>query len=474
VMIATEHITQPTMNPMQLSQRRLYVGNLPDDVTEAQLMEFFNNAMLKANVVKTPGTPVVSVTIYREKAYAFIELRNADEATIGMSFDGITLHGKSLRVRRPTDYQPPSNVMDMNFPSVPGVGSVSTNVSDSPHKIFIGGLPTHLNENDVKKLLSMFGQLRSFNLVRDAFTGQSKGFGFCEYSDPEVTDDACKSLNGMSITDKTLIVQRASVNPKNQTTFIPQGSIVNQAAANMLNLSCPAAQLLANAVKNATPEPTKILVLMNIINTVEFPGDRVEQEFDELVEDINEECSTYGNIRTLLIPRNPKREHPLPPPDHNFFEEKSEKYPFDDSEDDDKVDKLQEYMQETEGNESGEKPKEKKEEIVNVPGFGKVFVEYYDIEDAKKAQRALSGRRYDGRMVITSFHPEEKWTARLLEPDPLKIEDVYLKQEELKEELKELENTDYSKVTQTSNDQMETQYEERQVQVKEDTYDFNT
>jgi len=82
-----------------------------------------------------------------------------------------------------------------------------------------------------------------------------------------------------------------------------------------------------------------------------------------------------------------------------------------------------------------EKKKKKKEEIVNVSGFGKVFVEYYDIEDSKKAQRALSGRRYDGRMVITSFHPEEKWKIRNLEPDPLKIEDVYLKQEELKEEV---------------------------------------
>jgi len=348
VMIATETIMQPTTNPMQLSQRRLYVGNLPDDVSETQLMEFFNGAMIKANVVKTPGSPVVSVTIYREKAYAFIELRNSDEATIGMSFDGITLHGKSLRVRRPTDYQPPSNIMDMNFTSVPNnVNIVSTNVADSPHKIFIGGLPTHLNENDVKKLLSMFGQLKSFNLVRDALNGQSKGFAFCEYSDPEVTDDACKSLNGMSISDKTLIVQRASVNPKNQTTIIPQGSIINQAAANMLNLSMPAAQLLANAVKNATPEPTKILILMNIINTVDFPGDRFEEEFDELMEDIIEECSTYGNIRSILIPRNPKREHPLPPPDHSYFEEKSEKYPFDDDdEEEDKVDKtLEEFLQ---------------------------------------------------------------------------------------------------------------------------------
>jgi len=38
-------------------------------------------------------------------------------------------------------------------------------------------------------------------------------------------------------------------------------------------------------------------------------------------------------------------------------------------------------------------------------------------------------------MVITSFHPEEKWKNRILEPDSLKIEDVYLKQEEEQKEL---------------------------------------
>jgi len=115
----------------------------------------------------------------------------------------------------------------------------------------------------------------------------------------------------------------------------------------MLNLSMPAAQLLANAVKNAKPEPTRVLVLMNIINTVDFPGDRFEEEFDELVEDIMEECTTYGNVRTILIPRNPKRENPLPQQaEPMFMEEKSEKYPFEDDDDEEeKVDKsLEDFL----------------------------------------------------------------------------------------------------------------------------------
>lgn len=36
-----------------------------------------------------------------------------------------------------------------------------------------------------------FGPLKAFNLVRDAITGLSKGFAFCEYVDPLITDAVC-------------------------------------------------------------------------------------------------------------------------------------------------------------------------------------------------------------------------------------------------------------------------------------------
>jgi len=66
-----------------------------------------------------------------------------------------------------------------------------------------------------------------------------------------------------------------------------------------------------------------------------------------------------------------------------------------------------------------------KKEVINVAGYGKVFIEFYDVEDAKTAQRALSGRRYDGRMVITSFLSSEKWKKRTLEPDSMQTSDQY-------------------------------------------------
>jgi len=267
----------------------------------------------------------------------------------------------------------------------------------------VGGFPSPLPEGDVKKLLSMFGQLKSFNLVRDSMTGLSKGFAFCEYADPSITDTACGSLNGMAIGDKSLIVQRATTNTKK-----PEGAAgpLNPRAALILTLSTPAAQLLTTAVKNAAADPTKILVIMNILNLLDFPGDHGESEFSEVYDDIKAECDRYGAVVKIVIPRPTKKNT------HHTVEH------FD-------AIKWEDIGKDSD--EEEEKREQQKPEIPDPPGLGKVFVEYAEVDEAKHAQTALSGRRYDGRMVVTSFHPEDKWLAGNLELDD--IDELVLKQQ---------------------------------------------
>lgn len=47
-------------------------------------------------------------------------------------------------------------------------------------------VPSFLRQ--VKELLTSFGPLKAFNLVKDSATGLSKGYAFCEYVDINVTD----------------------------------------------------------------------------------------------------------------------------------------------------------------------------------------------------------------------------------------------------------------------------------------------
>nr|3VAF_A Chain A, Splicing factor U2AF 65 kDa subunit [Homo sapiens]3VAF_B Chain B, Splicing factor U2AF 65 kDa subunit [Homo sapiens]3VAG_A Chain A, Splicing factor U2AF 65 kDa subunit [Homo sapiens]3VAG_B Chain B, Splicing factor U2AF 65 kDa subunit [Homo sapiens]3VAH_A Chain A, Splicing factor U2AF 65 kDa subunit [Homo sapiens]3VAH_B Chain B, Splicing factor U2AF 65 kDa subunit [Homo sapiens]3VAI_A Chain A, Splicing factor U2AF 65 kDa subunit [Homo sapiens]3VAI_B Chain B, Splicing factor U2AF 6 len=170
------------------SARRLYVGNIPFGITEEAMMDFFNAQMRLGGLTQAPGNPVLAVQINQDKNFAFLEFRSVDETTQAMAFDGIIFQGQSLKIRRPHDYQP-----------LPGA-----------HKLFIGGLPNYLNDDQVKELLTSFGPLKAFNLVKDSATGLSKGYAFCEYVDINVTDQAIAGLNGMQLGDKKLLVQRAS------------------------------------------------------------------------------------------------------------------------------------------------------------------------------------------------------------------------------------------------------------------------
>lgn len=95
-----------------------------------------------------------------------------------MAFDGIVFQGQTLKIRRPKDYQPPEGG-NHDVPQIHVPGVISTNVPDSENKIFIGGLPLYLNDEQVIELLSAFGELKAFNLVKENNVGASK---VCPYS----------------------------------------------------------------------------------------------------------------------------------------------------------------------------------------------------------------------------------------------------------------------------------------------------
>jgi splicing factor U2AF 65 kDa subunit len=47
-------------------------------------------------------------------------------------------------------------------------------IPDTPNKIFMGGIPATLTEDQVRELVSPFGELRAFSLIKDAATNNSR------------------------------------------------------------------------------------------------------------------------------------------------------------------------------------------------------------------------------------------------------------------------------------------------------------
>ena len=50
---------------------------------------------------------------------------------------------------------------------------------DANERVFVGGLPYYLTDDQCRELLASFGAIKSFDLVKDRETGNSKGCAAC-------------------------------------------------------------------------------------------------------------------------------------------------------------------------------------------------------------------------------------------------------------------------------------------------------
>ncbi|HET8926045.1 MAG TPA: RNA-binding protein [Candidatus Acidoferrum sp.] len=77
-------------------------------------------------------------------------------------------------------------------------------------KLYIGNLPFSATEDQLNEWFSQIGITPSgVNLIRDRFTGQSRGFAFVEVSNDEDADRAINSLNGQNFGGRNLVVNEA-------------------------------------------------------------------------------------------------------------------------------------------------------------------------------------------------------------------------------------------------------------------------
>jgi cold-inducible RNA-binding protein len=77
-------------------------------------------------------------------------------------------------------------------------------------KLYVGNLPFSATEEQMQEWFAQVGVTPSgVNLIRDRFTGQSRGFAFVEVPNDEDADRAINSLNGQNFGGRNLVVNEA-------------------------------------------------------------------------------------------------------------------------------------------------------------------------------------------------------------------------------------------------------------------------
>ena len=75
-------------------------------------------------------------------------------------------------------------------------------------KLHVGNLPFSVEDNELKELFADYNP-EEVTLIKDKFSGRSKGFGFVTISDDEVAQKAVSELNGKDVQGRELKVSEA-------------------------------------------------------------------------------------------------------------------------------------------------------------------------------------------------------------------------------------------------------------------------
>lgn len=75
--------------------------------------------------------------------------------------------------------------------------------------IYIGNLSREVTEDELRQSFEAFGQVTSVNVIKDRYSGESRGFGFVEMSTKSEAQAAINGLNGTTLGERTLSVSEA-------------------------------------------------------------------------------------------------------------------------------------------------------------------------------------------------------------------------------------------------------------------------
>ena len=76
-------------------------------------------------------------------------------------------------------------------------------------KIYVGSLSYKATEEDLKKEFEGFGQVESVNIIKDRYSGESRGFGFVEMPNKDEAQSAIEGLNGRELKGRKISVNEA-------------------------------------------------------------------------------------------------------------------------------------------------------------------------------------------------------------------------------------------------------------------------
>lgn len=331
--------------------RELFVGNTPPGTSELLLLHFVNSAMRRVGLCQPHETPVMNSRV--NSKFAFIELVSAEMANRAMSLNGIPFLGAVLKVSRPTKYMGPNvptkTWQDLTGQSLPDGVALDAEQEKMTRELFIGNTTPEMTESVLRDFLgNAMEQVGLTVMPGNPITAcrVSGKFAFVEVRTKEEATNAL-NLNNIPFMGTALRVGRPSKWNGPPDHHGNWEDILAKYMAGEIQPNQPGGAMAAQTP--ALPQVvSRVVELQNMLSDEDLVD---EQAYQEVLEDTREECSQFGKLISVVIPKK---------------------------------------------GETGE---------------GKIFLEYETTNDAAQAIQALEGRTFDGRRVQATSCAEAKFVA---------------------------------------------------------------
>ena len=76
-------------------------------------------------------------------------------------------------------------------------------------KLYVGNLPFSTTEDDLRQMFAPFGEVTTVTIIKDKFSGRSKGFGFVEMANDDEAMKAIEAKNGQDMDGRAIVVNEA-------------------------------------------------------------------------------------------------------------------------------------------------------------------------------------------------------------------------------------------------------------------------
>jgi len=225
-------------------------------------------------------------------------------------------------------------------------------------KLYIGNIPTGITPQMLTDLLNSALQKMGVNVdppgnsIIGAWISPDNNYAFVDFRTPEEATNGF-ALNSVAIHGQTLKVGRPRSYQQTQTIQNPLSLLLGTPGVPINPLaSVNQSEVPIEATTAKIFPPSRILVLKNMVQIEEL---EIDEEFVEIQEDVKEECEKFGKVLSIKIPRPVKGK-------------------------------------------------------TDIPGLGKIFLEYSTVDEAKNARKELHGRIFADNTVEVSYYDEALYT----------------------------------------------------------------